>query len=233
MCYFSACICIVYPGNSNNCHTNLLHPLWESNPSPHQWQATMLPSELKGSSRFSTASSWSEAGRKWVHRKYGGAIFLGGRGVDYYDQSYPRSVRNTTQEKAGQICFHFPFAFVYMLLHMRGTLLPYCFLCLQGVIIIFLCNLQITNYIVYTLSKKWSDFVYSSFFVAVRNLARVLIECCAPPTQKKWKQLGIDSISTYYMSTCLEFRQYLSLSNHKWAIAFQETPVYPHYTICS
>ena len=51
-----------------------------------------------------------------------------------------------TQETVGQICFHFPFAFVYKLLQMSSTLLPYCFLCLLGVIIIFLCNLQITNY---------------------------------------------------------------------------------------
>ena len=52
-----------------------------------------------------------------------------------------------TQEPLGQICFHFPFAFVFQLLHMSSTLLPYCFLCSLG-IIIFLCNLQITNALV-------------------------------------------------------------------------------------
>ena len=43
-----------------------------------------------------------------------------------------------TQESVGQIYFQFPFVFVYKLLHMSSTLLPYCFLCLPGVIIIFL-----------------------------------------------------------------------------------------------
>ena len=50
-----------------------------------------------------------------------------------------------TREPVGQICFQFPFVFIYKLLHMSNTLLPYCFLCLPGVNIVFLCNLQITN----------------------------------------------------------------------------------------
>ena len=57
-----------------------------------------------------------------------------------------------TQEIEGQICYHFLFAFVYKLLHMSSTLLSYCLMCFivilrmrLGEIIIFPCNLQITN----------------------------------------------------------------------------------------
>ena len=45
---------------------------------------------------------------------------------------------------------HFPFAFIYKLLHMNSALLPYCFLCFLGVFITFLCNLKITN-------SRWSE----------------------------------------------------------------------------
>ena len=63
--------------------TNLSHPLWGIEPQSHQCQATMLPCGLQGISYFSTDSSWSEAGRKLAPRKYGGAVFSGGRVVDY------------------------------------------------------------------------------------------------------------------------------------------------------
>ena len=70
------------------------------------------------------------------------------------------------QEPVGQIYFHFPLAFVCKLLHMSSTLLPYCFLCLPGVIIIFLCNLQVTNRIFKRITNL--DFLSRRVFNIIR-----------------------------------------------------------------